>query len=330
MSICIYLEHNDSRFEDVSLELAVKGRELADQAKIPLVGLILGSTIARLADEALQWGFDEVIVADHPLLQEYRTGSYTQAAAQILRHFHPGIFLVGATANGRDLASRLAVVFKTGLTADCTDLKLEAAQGEPILIGEVTGFGGGIAALIACRKARPQMATCRPGIFRAIKPEKGPRGKVTLREVEIDAGKIATEIIETHKEGSQVDVTRAKHLVIGGRGIHGDLKILRQLADLIGGDIAATRVAVDEGWVTRELQIGQTGYAVRPKVAIVCGVSGATQFTVGISGAGKVVAINNDSEAPIFESADYCVVGDLFQVLPALIEEIKKARVVSV
>jgi electron transfer flavoprotein alpha subunit len=169
------------------------------------------------------------------------------------------------------------------------------------------------------------MATVRPGIFKADAPG-ASSGKVTLCDVSIDSAGIRTQVIETHQESSVADITKAKTLVVGGRGTKGDFRAIEKLAGLLGGQVGATRVAVDEGWVSREIQIGQTGYASRPKVAVVCGVSGALQFTVGIAQAQKIVAINSDPDAPIFESADYCLVGNLFEILPALIEEAQAAK----
>lgn len=327
--IWIYLEQNKGIFESVALELATKGRELSRASGEKLQGFILGSKVAALSEEALEYGFDEVFVVDDPLLESYRTDPYTEAATQVLQKYQPNILLMGATANGRDLAGRLAVRFKTGLTADCTDLQVKKENNETLLVGEVTGFGGGIAALILCPKKRPQMATVRPGIFKALKSQETSHGKVTRVEASIDSKKIRTAIVETHQEELAYDVTKAKQLVVAGRGTKGDFSLLRELAQLLEAQIGVTRVAVDEGWASRELQIGQTGYASRPKVAIVCGASGASQFTVGLAEAGSIVAINTDREAPIFESADYCIVGDIFKVLPALIEEVKKTKILQ-
>ncbi len=324
--IWVYLEHDRGSFEGVALELIAKAKELAAACGDVAQGLLLGSRAAQLAEEALGYGLDEVFVADDALLEEYVTDSYTQAAAALINEHRPNILLIGATANGRDLAGRLAVRFKTGLTADCTNLEMKDYDGERLLAGEVTGFGGGIAAMIICPKGRPQMATVRPGIFKAAAPAHACHGKVTLCNVKIDASNIRTKVLQTQRESSTHDVTKAKYLVIGGRGTKGDFSGIEELARLLKGEVGATRVAVDEGWVSRELQIGQTGYASRPKVAIVCGVSGALQFTVGIAESGKIVSINSDPESPMFESSDYCLVGDMFQILPALIKEVQAAK----
>ncbi len=319
----VYLEQEEGRLEGVSLELLGKGRELADAQKSRLIGILLGHKVGHLAKEAIAAGADEVLVADAPLLSMYKTDPYTRVVEGLVRERKPDIFLLGATPNGRDLAGRLAVRVRTGLTADCTNLMIDADDG--LLIGEVVGFGGGILATIKCPKHRPQMFTVRPGIFVAPEPDDKRKGKV--EDVAVAAGKDddRVEVLE-HERKRGKDLTSAEYLVVGGRGIRGDWSLIRELAELVKGEVGATRVPVDEGWCTRELQIGQTGFVTRPKVAFVFGVSGAIHFTVGIQDAGTVVAINTDPEAPIFEAADYCIVDDLFQILPPLVEGVRKAK----
>ena len=274
-----------------------------------------------LAGEASRYGLDEVWVVDHPLLGRYTTDAYVQAVHGAIARGKPDIFLLGATPNGRDLAGRLAVRLRTGLTADCTHLDVQASENGPLLLSEVTGFGGGIAAIIACKVRRPQMATVRPGVF-PIPPRGAPSAEKTLRrlDVPLDPQNVRTRVLERKKEEG-VDLTQSKRLVVGGRGVRGDFKLLGRLAQTIGAELGATRVAVDEGWISKERMVGQTGTVTRPKLAIACGVSGALQFMVGIQNAEVIVAINSDPESSIFEQADYCVQGDLFQVLPPLIEE---------
>jgi electron transfer flavoprotein alpha subunit len=233
----------------------------------------------------------------------------------------PDILLLGATPNGRDLAGRIAVRVRTGLTADCTDLALK----DGLLSGEVTGFGGGILAYIKCPNHRPQMFTVRPGVFSAPAPNTRRKGKVTSVPVELGKNDVKVQVLE-HVIGEGVDITRAEVLVAAGRGCRGDFSLVQELAGLLGGEVGWSRVPVDEGWVSRDCMIGQTGYVTRPKLAIVCGISGAFQFTVGIEKAETIVAINLDEDAPIFEQADYCVVDDMFRVLPPLIEVIKSAQ----
>jgi electron transfer flavoprotein alpha subunit len=320
--IWVFLEHEGGKLESVSLELLGRGRELADAAGEPLIGLILGANTAPLAAEAARYGVDEIVTVEHPGLDPYTTDACVQAVHRAIIQGQPNIFLLGATPNGRDLAGRLAVRVRTGLTADCTALEIQREESGAILLCEVTGFGGGIAAIIACKTRRPQMATVRPGVFPPPQPaEPRPETRFTKVEISLHPETIRTKVLERKLE-AQGDLTRAKRLVIGGAGLRGQFELIEQLAQVIGAEVGATRVAVDHGWVTKEAMVGQTGYVTRPKIAIACGVSGALQFMVGIQNAETVVAINNDPEAPIFEQADYCIAEDLFQILPALIEEL--------
>lgn len=318
--IWVFLEQERGHLEGVSLELLGRGRELANQAETQLTGLLLGEEVDEAAQTALAAGADRVIVAEHAALGIYATDAYTKVVSEQVLERRPDIFLLGATPNGRDLAGRLAVRLRTGLTADCTGLELEPATG--LLLGRVTGFGGGVVAIIKCPLHRPQMATVRPGIFRPPEPVPHPWGAVERARVVLWRRDLHTEVVE-HAVHEGLDLTKAERVVAGGLGTHGDFHLLDELAELIGAEVGATRVAVDEGWVSRERQIGQTGYVTHPKLALACGISGAMQFTVGIEAAECVVAINSDPEAPIFEHADYCVVDDLFSVLPPLIKQIR-------
>ncbi len=318
----VWLEQQDGLLEPVSLELLSKARELADQSRQTVTGLLLGYEIGHLAIPAVAHGADEVLVAESPLMRNYTTNPYTKVMTELVLDRRPNILLLGATANGRDLAGRLAVRLRTGLTADCTDLNLNA---DGLLVGQVTGFGRGILAGILCPEHRPQMATVRPGVFPRPEPDEQADGRILRVKAQLSEADAPVHVVRrsTTRGG---DITAAERLVIGGRGVHGDFDLLGELAKLIDADIGATRVAVDEGWADREAQIGQTGYVTRPKLAIVCGVSGAMQFTVGIQEAETVVAINSDPEAPIFEAADCCIVDDVFQVLPPLMEAIRKQQ----
>jgi len=322
-AIWVYLEQAQGRLESVSLELVGKARELTDGRGIPVVGVLLGDQVSGLAQEAIAAGADEVRVADHPLLRQYTTDGYAKVFTELVLEGKPDILLLGATPNGRDLAGRMAVRLRTGLTADCTDLKLDEETG--LLIGEVTGFGGGILAYIKCPDNRPQMATVRPGVFAVPEADAARQGKVVSVPVKLAEEDIKAQVLE-HVVGQGVDITRAEVLVAAGRGCRGDFTLVNELAGLLGGEVGWSRVPVDEGWASRDCMIGQTGYVTRPKLAIVCGVSGAFQFTVGIEKAETIVAINTDAEAPIFEQADYCIVDDMFNVLPSLIEAVKRAR----
>ncbi|MBI4608369.1 MAG: electron transfer flavoprotein subunit alpha/FixB family protein [Candidatus Rokubacteria bacterium] len=319
----VYLEQEGGGLESVAIELLGKGRELAVQKGTPLTGLLLGHDVAGAARRAIAHGADHVLLADDPLLASYTTDAYTNVVARIVLEGKPETLLLGATPNGRDLAGRLAVRLRTGLTADCTGLALEAGTG--LLLGDVTGFGGGVMASIKCAIHRPQMATVRPGIFPPPTPDPTRAGAIERVPVELSPADIRTEILERVRyEG--VDITRARVIVAGGRGVKGDFAPLAELARLLGGEVGASRVACDLAWIGRDRQIGQTGFVTRPKLAIVCGVSGATQFTVGIKGAECIVAINSDRDAPIFEEADLCVVDDLFPVVETVIAELRRER----
>jgi len=317
----VYLEQEAGRLEGVALELLGRGRELAAQKGTALTGLLPGHQVQDAARVAIAHGADHVLVADHPLLAAYSTEACTEIAARLILERKPETLLLGATPNGRDLAGRLAVRLRTGLTADCTGLAWE--EGTGLLLGEVTGFGGGVMASIKCAHHRPQMATVRPGIFPLPPPDLRRAGTIEEVSVALSPEALKAEVLRrVRQEG--VDITRARVLVAGGRGVKGDFAPLTELARLLGGEVGASRVACDLGWIGRDRQIGQTGFVTRPKLALVCGVSGATQFTVGIKDAEQIVAINSDPDAPIFEDADLCVVDDLFPVLEALIAELQR------
>lgn len=322
-SIWVYLEQTDGKLEGVALELLGKARSLADDAAWSLAGLVCGTEIGHLAEQAIAHGANEVWLADHPLLRDFTVDAYAHVACSALTQGKPSIFLAGATPNGRDLAGRLAVRLRTGLNADCTDLRLDVDRG--VLISEVTGFGGGVLALLEMPDHRPQMATVRAGVFPVGESESGRKGRVVGLPVDLEPEAIRTSVLERVR-GQRVDLTQAPALICGGRGIDGDFAMLERLADLLGGEVGATRPPVDEGLIERERQVGQTGVVCRPKVAFACGISGAFHFVVGIQNAGEVVAINTDPEAPIFEFSDYCVVGDASKVIPALIEAMERER----
>jgi electron transfer flavoprotein alpha subunit len=324
--VWVLLEQTDGRLENVSLEILSKGRQLADESNWSLTGLLIGHHVESLAEEAFTYGVDELWLVDHPLLEQFTVDAYTHVAYQALMQGRPSIFLCGATVNGRDLAGRLAVRLKTGLNADCTDLRLNAKSG--VLTSEVTGFGGGVLALLESPDHRPQMSTVRPGVFFQGDAIGDRTGKVVEMQVELEKSAIRTRIVE-RVTGEGVDLTQAPILVCGGRGIAGKFEILEELASLLGGEIGATRPPVDEGHIERERQVGQTGVVCRPKVAFACGISGAFHFLVGIQNADLVVAINSDLKAPIFEHADYGIVGDALKVVPALIKAFQVSKEVS-
>ncbi len=319
----VYLEQEGGRLNGVSLELLGHGRKLADAAGTELTALLLSGGAAGLADEAIGYGADAVLVAEHALLDPYTTDPCTKVVAGLVLERKPDILLLGATVNGRDLAGRLAVRLRTGLTADCTDLTIDPETG--LLLGEVTGFGQGILATIQCAQHRPQMATVRPGVFPRPAADALRKGRTERVDVPLTDADHTVQVLK-RSTGRGVDITQAERLVVGGRGVQGDFALLRSLAKALNAEVGATRVAVDQGWVGHDRMVGQTGSVTRPKLAIVCGASGAMQFTVGIQDAETVVAINSDPEAPIFEVADYCIADDVFQVLPPLIEGLKQEK----
>jgi electron transfer flavoprotein alpha subunit len=321
--IWVYLEKQDEDLEGVSLELLTKGRQMADQIGWRLVGLLLGHGVTGLAEQAFAFGADQVWSLEHALLDRFTIEAYAHATFQAIMKGKPSVFLLGATPDGRDLAARLAVRLRTGLNADCTDLRLDPRGG--LLVSEVSGFGGGVLALIQMRHHRPQMATVRPGVFSKDEVPVARKGEVINFPVELHPDMIHTRIVD-RVVGKGVDLTHAKVLVAGGRGISGDFDLLEKLADLLDGQVGATRPPVDDGYIERERQIGQTGVICSPKLAVCCGISGAFHFVVGIEKSDTVIAVNSDPEAPIFEFSDYGVIGDLQQVLPELIAELSAMR----
>ena len=321
--ICVFLEHTRNGLVSVSLELLSKGRELCDGAGWTLSGILIGDQVADAASEAFDYGADRVYLVEDPRLDFFNVEAYTHVTYQVMESYRPSVFLLGATMDGRDLAGRLAVRLRTGLNADCSGLQLDEDRG--VLICEVSGFGGGVLALIEMLKHRPQMATVRPGVFTHYPSPARDRGQVRRPTFDLPDGIIRSRIVE-RVVGEGVDLAQTPVLVAGGRGVDGDFEILDELAKLLGGDYGATRPPVDDGFVERERQIGQTGVVCRPDLALVCGVSGAFHFIVGIQDTGIVVAIYTDPNAPIFDYADYCIVADVQDILPELITALKESR----
>lgn len=314
--IWVYLEQYDGRLENVSLEILGRARELAEICGSDLIGVILGQAVEPLADEAIQHGADQVLLADDPVLNTYTTDAYTAVMTDLIQTRRPDMLLLGATHNGRDLAGRLAVRVRTGLTADAVRLDIDSS-GE--LVAYTPGLGGRVLAACTCPEGRPQMATVRPGIFAMPDRDENRTGTVERVPVAVAASDVRTEVLE-RTVGETVDLTRAKRVVVAGLGTGGDLSLVRELATLLDADIGVTRPIADEGLIARDYQIGTTGASIRPELLIVVGASGAMHFTSGIEEAERVIAVNTDPEAPIFEHADYCVIDDLFEVLPALIK----------
>jgi len=315
-TIWVYLEHDSGVLEGVSLELLSKGRQLADQMGWKLAGVLLGEDIDELADTAKAFGADEIWLGMHPLLEPFTIKAYTKVLYEAVIQGKPSVLLIGATPNGRDLAGRLAVRLRTGLNADCTGLEIERESG--VLVSEVSGFGGGVLALIEMGLHRPQMATVRPGVFEALQANNTRNGVVIEIPISLEYEEINTKVLEK-VTGEGVDISQAQVLLAGGRGVEGDFGMLTELADLLpGAEVGATRPPVDEGFIERDRQVGQTGVVCSPRVAVCCGISGAFHFIVGVEKADIVIAVNSDPEAEIFQHADYCILGDVSEILPKI------------
>jgi len=287
--------------------------------------LLLGDGVAGLAGTLIEYGAETVYLVEHKGLKDFRTNSYTKAIEDLVNKYKPNILLMGATHVGRDLAPRVSRRAEVGLTADCTELSIDPTEG--ILLQTRPAFGGNVMATIANRYSRPQMATVRPGVMEAAR-KPGAKGKVIKQEASLTEDEIGTRVLELVKEKKKrANLSEAKVIVAGGRGVGdaGGFKILEELASALGGELAGTRVAVEEGWIPPDRQVGQTGQSVRPEVYIACGISGAIQHRAGMMNARYIIAVNKDPRAPIFQVADWGIVGDLHEVVPEMIEQFRKS-----
>lgn len=334
--VYVFAQQVDNELSGIAFELLGKAKELAKDLNTDVTAMLLGSGIKGLADQLAEYGADKVIVVDDPELKEYRTEPYAHAVSSVINEYKPEIVLVGATAIGRDLGPRVSARVVTGLTADCTVLEIGDFPLNPIpgqeqkhnqLLMTRPAFGGNTIATIACPDNRPQMATVRPGVMQKIDPVQGAKAEVIEFNPGFTPDNKYVEIVEIVKELSNtVDIMDAKILVSGGRGVGSkeNFQILQDLADVIGGTVSCSRAVVDNGWMPKELQVGQTGKTVRPNVYFAIGISGAIQHAAGMEESDIIVAINKDETAPIFDIADYGVVGDLNKIVPKLTEELKK------
>ena len=317
----------DGSAKNVGIELLSPGRTIADKQGGALVALVVGCGVDQAVEEAATHGADKVVVVDSEEFKEYSTDAYAAALTTLIEKYGPASVLIGATPNGRDLGPRVSCRLNTGLTADCTGLDVDDETG--CVCWTRPAFGGNLMATILCPDHRPQIGTVRPGVFK--KSDAGEaKAEVIKEDIHVDAKDIRTQVLELIKEagGENVDLEGAEVIVSGGRGVGGPegFEPVKALADVLGGVVGASRAAVDAGWIAHAHQVGQTGKTVGPKLYIACGISGAIQHLAGMSGSDCIVAINKDPDAPIFDVADYGVVGNLFEVLPVLTEEIKKAR----
>ncbi|WP_300258903.1 electron transfer flavoprotein subunit alpha/FixB family protein [Clostridium sp.] len=324
--VWVFAEQREGKLQKVSLELLGEGRKIADKLGSKLTALLIGSKVEKLVEDLSRHGADEVLVVDSKELEHYTTDGYTKAICELANAKKPNIIFIGATFIGRDLGPRVAARLETGLTADCTSLDVDVESGD--LLATRPAFGGNLMATIVCPDHRPQMATVRPGVF-----EKLPLGEndATLENVEVkfNSNDIRTKIIEIVKEHKDiVDISEAKILVAGGRGIGSEenFKMLKELAEVMNGSIAASRAAVEKGWVDKDYQVGQTGKTVRPNIYVACGISGAIQHAAGMQDSDMIIAINKDANAPIMKIADYAIVGDVNKVIPEFIAQLKAMK----
>ena len=333
--VYVFAQQVDNELSGIAFELLGKARDLAKDLNTDVTAILIGYQVKALADELAAYGADKVIVVDDPELKEYRTEPYTHAMASVINEYKPEIVLVGATAIGRDLGPRVSARVATGLTADCTVLEIGDFPINPIpnqeqkhnqLLMTRPAFGGNTIATIACPDNRPQMATVRPGVMQKIARIDGAKAEVIEYNPGFTPDNKYVEILEVVKAVKDtVDIMEAKILVSGGRGVGSaeNFKMLQDLADVIGGTVSCSRAVVDSGWLPRDLQVGQTGKTVRPNVYFAIGISGAIQHVAGMEESDIIIAINKDETAPIFDVADYGIVGDLNKIIPALTESLK-------
>jgi electron transfer flavoprotein alpha subunit len=331
--IWVFIEQEEGRIGDVSLELLAKGQELAATLQSQVWGLLCGHQVEKLAESVIQYGADRVLVVDHPELALYRTLPYARVAIDLIRQHQPYIFLIGATPLGRDLAPRIASAVQVGLTADCTDLQIgdytskkEKHEYKDLLYQIRPAFGGNIIATIVNPKTRPQMATVRPGVMQANTPDANRKGEIDNFEPSFESNDFALEVLSREIREPSVNLKDAPIIVAAGGGVQGvdEFHLIEELAHILGGEVGASRAAVDAGLVSREHQIGQTGTTVRPRLYIAAGISGAIQHSTGMDKSNKIVAINTDPDAPIFKVAHYKIVGDVAEVLPLLIRNLRE------
>ena len=348
--VWVFAEQHNGQLEDVPIELMSKARRLADTLGVKLAAAILGDGVKGLASRLIQYGADKVYLAEHPLLGFYQTNSFAKVIAGLIGKHKPQIVLYGATITGRDLAPRIASAIKAGLTADCTDLQIgdhttvadkklhpvrdpkeRISNGvhKNLLFQIRPAFGGNIIATIINLQRWPQMATVREGVMPPAEPDTTRRGEIIVEKVELTQQDLPLEILAEHKRPKKVNLKAARIIVAGGAGVGSkeNFKLVWDLANCLGAAPAGSRAAVDLGFIDSDHQVGQTGTTVRPSLYIAVGISGAIQHQAGMSQSKKVIAINNDPEAPIFNIAHYKIVGDLNKVVPKMIKAIKEKSV---
>ncbi|MFA5771107.1 MAG: electron transfer flavoprotein subunit alpha [Thermoplasmata archaeon] len=321
----IFAEQREGKLSKVGLQLLGKGRELADILGVQLSAILLGDKVKNLSNELIAYGADKVYLGEDSRFKNYQTDAYAITIANAVKEYRPEIVLYGATTIGRDLAPRVASKLRTGLTADCTELTID--KETKLLMQTRPAFGGNVMATIMCPNHRPQMSTVRSGIMKELERDPGRKGETIQLKIKLNDAEILTKILEKVKEAKKtVNLEEAKIIVSGGRGVGSKdkFKVIENLAKALGAEVGGSRVAVENEWISQDHQVGQTGKTVRPALYVACGISGSIQHRAGMQNSGIIVAINKDPEAAIFKIADYGIVGDLHEVIPKLIEELKK------
>lgn len=325
--IMVFAEYRHGEIAPVSYELLGIGRKLADKRGVKLSVILPGGKVASFADTLIAAGADTVLLAEHPVLEQFREDVYAAVLEQVIREQKPEVVLAGATAIGRSVIPYVATAINAGLTADCTRLEIREKDG--MLLQTRPAFGGNIMATIECPNTRPQMATVRPKVMAPAVPDLNRKGEVLMVQLLDQTLQTKIEVIDSViSEDDQVNIQEVETLVAGGRGLESEkgFALIRELATELGGAVAASRAAVDSGWIPYPHQVGQTGKTVSPKLYIACGISGAVQHAVGMQSAEIVVAINRDCDAPIFDIATYGVVGDLYEIVPQLIKRLQEIK----
>ncbi|MDR0875348.1 MAG: electron transfer flavoprotein subunit alpha/FixB family protein [Clostridiales Family XIII bacterium] len=327
-NLWVFIEVLNGSPKSVSLELLGPGRLLADAACEKLVAVIVSDDVSAAAKEAAAYGADQVIAVEAPEYGDYSTEAYTHAICTLAEKYRPSTILIGATSTGRDMGPRVACRLRTGLTADCTALDRDTETGD--VLWTRPAFGGNLMATICCPDHRPQIGTVRPGVFKKGDRHDGNTAEIIREDIRFPKEKIRARLIEriADLDNDTVDLETAEFIVSGGRGLGGpeNFALVRDLAKALGGEVGSSRAAVDAGWISHAHQVGQTGKTVGPRVYIACGISGAIQHLAGMSGSDTIIAINKNPDAAIFEVADYGIIGDLCEVLPALTAEVRKLK----
>ncbi len=321
----------DGKVHPVTIELIGEGRKLADKINKKLAVVVAGNRVKDVAEKLLRFGVDKVLYIEHELLKDFNTEGYAITISDLIKERKPEIVLLGATSIGRDIGPRIAAKTGTGLTADCTKLEIDETDGK--LMQTRPAFGGNLMATIICPNNRPQMATVRPGVMAKAEHVEKVTGEIEVIAPALKERDLRVKLVEKKDSGKKrVNLIDAKVVVSGGRGLReaSGFKLMQELADALGGEVGSSRAAVDAGWIESTHQVGQTGTTVRPDLYVACGISGAIQHQAGMHESKYIIAINKDKNAPIFEICDFGIVGDLFEIIPAMIEAVKEKHFLEI